>query len=606
MRCKALGLALIASVLVVSCSRKDRGAQRIAILPFENLAAAPDLDWMSRGFAEAIRLQLAGSPRIEPVLISSLREAPAVGASEVLEGYFSVYGGRLRVEAVLQDAVRVRAVGTVRASGRAAGDLLPLARSIAREIDFRVRPLPTNSPQAFRAYIAALEASGPAEADAGFDRAVGADPEFGAAYLAWMQSLAARGDSARAARVLAAARAKASQFQEIERARLDLAASALAGDRAAELRALLALTRADPADASVYRRLSDLEAAAHSYREAAAYCEKAVEREPAEVLLLNQLGYLRAWSGDLDGAVKALERYGSLRPREANPLDSLGDVYYWSGRFREAEKAYRDAWSKDPSFQSGASLYKAAWARLMQGDLKGADAAFGQFLQARMSAGDRQATYRQAQWEHLTGRRREAFAKLEELAQSVPADEASFSYAQLAIWAVESRDGQRAHDYAAKAAGPLPIAVLARFLAQPSAPAAEWIARAASAFPAPSQAGLRRLALAYALLLSHEFAAAVGPLEEIYDATQPDSPDWPAVPLAWALAETGEFERVPQLLSGNQAPDPAAEGSLRSLVFPRVLYVRGVLAGKQGRRDEAQADLKLFLQYSGDAPSNFR
>jgi Flp pilus assembly protein TadD len=570
----------------------------VAILPFENLAT-PELDWMSRGFAEAIRLQLAGAPRIEPVPIPSLRDAPAVGASEVLEGHFSLDRGRLRVEAVLEDAARVRNLGIIRASGPAGGDMLPLARSIAREIDPGARPLPTGSRQAFEAYIAAIEAGDAAAADAGFDRAVGADPGFGAAYLAWIQSLLARGDGTRAAQVLAAARQKSAGFQPLERARLDLAFSTLAGDQTGERRALVALTRADPADASVYSRLSDLDATAHSYRDAAAFCQKAFEREPANVLLLNQLGYLRAWAGDLDGAIEALQRYGSLRPGEANPSDSLGDVYYWFGRFAEAERAYREAQAKDSSFQGGAELYKIAWARLMQGDLKAADASFAEFLQARKNAGDSLVEYRQAQWEHLTGRRQEAFARLDRFASSARPAEASLSYAQLAIWAVEGRDRQRARDYAAKASAPLPVALLARFVAQPATTPAEWSARAASAFPSPAQAALRRLALAYALLSSGEFAAAVEPLQEIYDTTQPSSPDWPAVPLAWALIETGKYERASALVSGYQAPNPAAEGPLGSLVFPRVLYVRGVLAGKQGRSDEARADLKLFSTYGG-------
>jgi Flp pilus assembly protein TadD len=507
-------------------------------------------------------------------------------------------GGRVHVEAVLEDAVRVRHLGTIRASAPA-GELLPLAQAVAREIDPGARPLPTSSPRAFEAYIAAIGASDPAAADAGYDRALGADPRFGVAYLAWIQSLLARGEGARAARVLAAARQNAAGFQSIEWAQLDLTASLLARDRAGERRALVALTRADPADASVYRRLSDLDAAAHSYRDAAAFCQKAFEREPTEVLLLNQLGYLRAWAGDLDGAVEALERYRSLRPAEANPLDSRGDVFYWFGRFAEAEQAYREAYTKDASFEGGAEPYKIAWTRLMQGDLKGADASFAEFFQARKSAGDTLVEYRQAQWEHLTGRRSQAFVRLERFASSAQPVEASLSYAQLAIWTVEGRDRQRARDYAAKASASLPVVLLARFLAQPAAPAAEWSARAAGAFPAPAQAGFRRLALAYASLLSQDFAAAVGPLQEIYDATQPSSPDWPAVPLAWALIETGQAGRVSPLLSGNQAPNPAAESPLRSLIFPRALYVRASLAAKQGRREEAQADLKLFSKYGG-------
>ena len=593
MRCEALGLALIASVLVVSCSRGDRGTQRVAILPFENLAT-PDLDWMSRGFAEAVRLQLAGAPHVEPVPIRSLRDAPAVGASEVLEGRFSVVGGRLRVEAVLENAVRVRNLGIIQASGPAGGDMLPLAQSIARAIEPGARPLPTGSPQAFQSYTAAIEANAPAEADSGFDRAVGADPRFGAAYLAWLQSLLARGDGTRAAQVLVAARQKSAGFQNLERVQLDLAAATIAGDRAGERQALVGLMRADPADASVYSRLSDLNAADHSYAEAAALCQKAFEREPASVLLLNQLGYLRTWAGDLDGAVEALERYGSLRPAEANPSDSLGDVYYWFGRFAEAERAYRAAYAKDPSFEGGAELYKMAWVRLMQGDLKGADGAFAEFLQARKNAGDSLVEYRQAQWEYLTGRHREAVARLDRFASSAQPGEAALAYAQLAVW-----DSQRAQAYAARSSAAGSVGLLARFLAQPAASPGEWRSRAASAFPEPSQAGLRRLALAYALLSSEQFAAAIEPLREIYDTTQPSATDWPGIPLAWALIRTNQVERVTPLLSGYQAPNPALQGPLGSLFFPRVLEVRAALAGKQGRRDEAQADLKLFSKFGG-------
>lgn len=595
MRCKALGLALIASVLAVSCSRKDRGDRRVAILPFENLATS-DLNWMSRGFAEAVRLQLAGAPHIEPVLVSSLRDVPSVGASQVLEGRFSLAGGRLHVEAVLEDALRQRHLGTVSAAGV---QMLPAAESIARAIEPAARPLPTRSVPAMEAYVAAVEANNAAPADAGFDRAVAADPAFGTAYLAWTQSLMARGDSARAVRVLAAARQQSAGFQGLERAQLDLASAALAGDRAAERRALVALEHADPADASVYSRLSSLDAAAHSYRDAAAFCQKAFEREPANVLLLNQLGYLRSWAGDLDGAVEALEHYRTLRPADANPSDSLGDVYYWFGRFAQAEKAYREALAKDPSFEGGAELYKIAWTRLMQDDLRGGDAAFADFLQARKSAGDSLVEYRQAQWEHLTGRHQEALARLNRFASATRPAEASLAYAQLAVWALESRDPTGARDYAAKASAPVPAALLARFLTAPPAGAAEWTARAASAFPAPAEAILRRLGLAYALLSSGDYAAAAGPLQEMFDMTQPSSPDWPAVPLAWALVESHQYERVPSLISGNPAPSPEVEGPLGSLHFPRVLYVRAALAARQGRPDQAQADLKLFSKFGG-------
>jgi TolB-like protein len=596
-RSRPLALALAAAALAVSCSQQDRANRRIAILPFENLSANPALEWMGRGFAEAVRLQLEGCPRTEPITIVSLRDLPAARATQVLEGYFDIRGGRLHVEAVLQDARRIRHVGTLRAAGSNEWDPLPLARAVAAGIDPLARPLPTNSPAAFAAYIEGIAAINPTAADSGFDRAVGADPGFAAAYVEWLQSLTARGDTAPAIRLLAAARQRSGAFPALERARLDLTAARLAGDRAGERNALVALTRTDPADTSVYRRLSELDAAAHSFGNAAAFLQQAADRDPDDVLLLNQLGYLRAWAGDLGGAVKALERYRSMRPDETNPIDSLGDVYYWSGRFSEAERTYREAYAKSPAFLDGVDLYKAAWARLFAGDRNAADAAMAEYLQSRASAGDPLVEWHRAEWEHASGRQDAAVARLERFAPAAQPARASFAYAQLAIWAADRKDLARAREYALKAPSALPVGLLARFLIEPPASAAEWRARAASAFPSPAQAKLRRLALAYALLGSQQFADALGPLQELYDTADPSSPDWPGIPLAWALGETGK--PVPALLVGNPAPNPAAEGPVQSLTFPRALYVRGVLAARQGRRDEAQASLKLFSEYSG-------
>jgi tetratricopeptide (TPR) repeat protein len=588
--------------LAVSCSRETTQVQTVAILPFENLAAAPELDWLSRGLAEALRLQLSGAPRIDAVLVQARRDVASAGATQMIEGYFSVRGGRLEVHAVVEDAARVRTVKTAEANGAASGNALLLARSLAQAIEPGARPLPTNNVEAFRAYVAGLEASDPAEADRDLERAVAADPDFGAAYVAWVQTLVRRGDRARATQVLAGARGR---FQNLERVQLDVVAAALSGDPAAERRALMALHQAEPADAAVLRRLGDLDAAAHSYRSAASFYEQASARQPNDVALLNQLGYLRAWAGNLNGAVEALSRYRDLRPREANPLDSLGDVYYYFGRFREAAEAYRRAGAADASFLGGGEPYKRAWALLIEGDTAAATQSFERFLELRRKAGDPMTEFRAAQWEYLTGRRKQGIMRLEQAAANSAPAASAFAYSQLAIWALDAGDRQRASEYAARAPGTAPFAALSRLLAEPVAPAAEWRARAERTFPGPAQGAVRRIALAYALIFSNDFAAAVAPLEEVFAAVQPSAPEWPAIPLAWALMEAGKFERVPELLSKNQAPDPTSEHLLLSLDFPRVLYLRGVLAQRRGQTQEAKADYSLFLKYAGDLPSAF-
>lgn len=573
------------------------------IPPFENLAASPDFDWMGHGFSEALRLQLAGIPGRRPLAVAALRDAPATGPGRIVHGYFCVEGGRLRVHADVEDTATRRMVQRVAVAGPLAGGMLPLARAVAHRIDANARELPAGNADAFRAYISALRAPDPGAADREFDRAVTADPGFGAAYLAWTQVLASRGDRERAVQVLAAARGHSARFSGLERDRLELIAATMSGDRAGRRQALIALTRSDPTDPAVYRMLAGLETTGHAYAAAAKWYTQALALEPGDAVLLNQLGYAHAWAGDLRSATAALSRYRDLRPDDANPLDSLGDVQYYAGRFAEAEKYYKDAYAKDPSFQGGGALYKAAWARLMQGDLRGADEIFGRFVQRREAAHDAAVPVRVAQWEYLTGRRRQAIPRLEEYARTAPPAAASLALSQLALWSLEATDRRGAREYALKAPVQSPLTAVCEFITEPPAPDPEWAARAARVFSQPGQDGMRQLALAYALLLSKRFEAAIAPLEQLYAATAPASPDWPAMPLAWALVETERFERVPELLRLAPLPTAAGEQPFLSAEFPRLLYLRGMLAEKQHRREEARANYQLFLRFVG--PDSF-
>jgi tetratricopeptide (TPR) repeat protein len=375
-------------------------------------------------------------------------------------------------------------------------------------------------------------------------------------------------------------------------------AAALQGNRDAERRALIELVRVTPADGSLYRTLANMDLVARAYPDAARWYDQALARDPGNVELLNQGGYAHAYARDLEAAKKALTHYQELRPREANPLDSLGDAHFYLGRFAEAEKYYLDAYAKDPSFLFGAELYKAAWARLMAGDVKGAREAFGRFIQARQQFRDPLTPYRIAQWDYLTGRRKEAQERLEKAVGAPDAPLTTLAAVQLSVWALDSGDPDRARQYALRAAPSNALAVLCRFLAEPPANAEEWDARAVQAFPQSAQAPLRRYALAYALLLSKDFAAAVPRLADIYRQTNPSSPDPVEVLLAWALVENGRFKEAGELLAVNPIPEPLGEHPFLSLSFPRIFHLRGAVLAKEGRGAEAKASLELFRRLS--------
>jgi tetratricopeptide (TPR) repeat protein len=382
--------------------------------------------------------------------------------------------------------------------------------------------------------------------------------------------------------VLARAGLRGAKIPELEGARLAVLAARWEGDRVAQRRAWQALVRAAPAEAESFRHLGETELALCRYAEAAKALQQAAARDPFDAWLLNQLGYARSYARDLARAVASLQRYRELRPDEANPLDSLGDVHYYLGHFGEAEKYYLAAWSKDPGFLGGGEPYKAAWARLMQGNRRGADELFEKYIEARRGGGDPSVDLRRAQWEYLAGRQQEAVVRLE--GQATVA-----AWVQLAVWKLSQGDRAGARERAARAgraardpASAL-MARLSQYLAGPEGTAEEWAARAQRAFPEAAQAPLRRSALAYALLLTRQFAAALPLVREIHEST-PASANEPAnVLLAWALVEAGRAGEVGDLLNTYPAPQPGGEQVFACLSFPRILQLRGVVQGRRAR-----------------------
>jgi tetratricopeptide (TPR) repeat protein len=585
-------LPLLAALLC-ACSRDHSAAGKLAVLPFENLSGARDLDWVGLALAEVVTEQLTGTPDIAPAVAPTEREADASGSSGILRGYYSLAGGRLRVQAAIENTATRRSAAGASAVGSPDG-ILVLANAVARQLDSRARPFTTANQDAMRAYV-----------EASFERAIAADPGFGAAYVAWAQQLISRGERDRARQVVAAGLGLGTRIPEVERARLEALSAELDGNRADQRRALAVLARATPADASVFRKLGEMDLAAHAYQPAVQWYEKALQREPANVALLNQAGYAQAYARDLEAAVQSLSRYRDLRPQEANPLDSLGDVNFLLNQFSPAAKFYLEAYAKEPSFLMSGESYKAAWAQLLAGDLKGADETFAEYLQARQGFRDPLVAYRQAQWEYLTGRRSQAISRLDRVAQDPQPKPALLAAAQLSIWMLETGNPARARQYALRTAPGNSFSTICRFLTEPPASPTEWAARAERAFPDPAEAWRRQYALAAALLLSKDFPAAAVQLTKLSAQTPPGSQDPVDVLLAWALVETGSFKPAEDLLALTPLPDSLREHPLLSLSFPRILFLRAVVQEKSGRRDQARSNYELFLKLSGDLPLVF-
>jgi len=619
-------LALAAILLgQVSCTHHPAAPARLAVLRFENLGGAAGDDWIGRAFEEILDAELAGVPELyaipsakllamdralgsrpvaAPGISAGLAAALSAGATRIGYGNYTMRNGRLEARLSLADP----RTGKIAATFAAGGDVFATATALARQISPHTSGYATRSETALHAYIDALEAATEVGAVSRAEAALQADPGFGPAA----RLLAGRRvhhDPSSALDCLEQALAHASGMPASERAQLRLDIASMENQAlTARQEALAAIAAAEPANAEAWFELGNAAFARRDYDAAQAAFRKAAELDPTQVGALNQGAYAAAFGGHLDEAVQSLRRYQSLRPSDLNSLDSLGDVQLLTGHPREAEAFYVQAAKRDPHFQNGGDWLKAAMARLMTGDVTGADALARCYFDARAAEKDPVLPYRQAEWSWASGRRREGFARMAEFAQgaaSGPLHELSArAHAQLAIWDLVMGDrahaAQLAETAAAEAgAASAAIAAVARFLAQQPATPAEWAARTDREFAQPQQAAVRDFSLAYALLLQKDFAAAAPVLKKIYDSgDQADGEGLPVL-LAWTYLETGRTSEAAALVRDNPVPSISGTGPFLSFYFPRIYYLRAEIARRQSRAAEAAPQFRLFRTLSG-------
>jgi tetratricopeptide (TPR) repeat protein len=381
---------LILLLCLSACARRDsqQTVPQVAVLRFENLSADASLDWMGGGFAEVLSGELQGSPQRYAIQWRSLHsfdnvlgrradapgisaestDALVVGANQIVYGYFSAVNGVLNATATEEDLVTHKMVRVASASGSVAGGIFPVAEALARQLG-ETQPFGTRNARALSDYAAALESPDPVAASQDFASATAADPDFGRAYLSWLETAIAQRNRAEADRIVEQAHLHRDRFSALDRAGLDLGAAALRGDFQAQLAARRELAHLDPADSNHHRALAEALMSVRDYDAAIVEFRRALSIRPDDTVALNMMGYAAAFSGDLPTATRVLRGYEQLRPNEPNPLDSLGDAHFALGHFGEAEQFYLAARAKAPGFLNGGEVLKAAQARLMTGDI---------------------------------------------------------------------------------------------------------------------------------------------------------------------------------------------------------------------------------------------
>jgi len=613
----APAIVCIAVCALTGCSgQRTPALQRLAVLRFENLGSDPSTDWMGRAFSEIIAYELASAPHTYAISSSRLHnlgqtlgprpiaapgisaEAPlavAAGANRVVYGNYRVEGGRIHASMAVEDPQtrRQRVIEgiTVPGPGVAAA-----ATELARRIWSEAPAYSAHNGAAVEAYAKAIEAQDAASSEEWARRAIGDDPDFGAPYLLLAEMQGKQRNRVAEVETLERANARGIGLPQIDRARLEIVGSGLSADITGGQRAVDVLAHLTPNDPGAWRSAAEIANQRHQYARAVQSYASALAVEPGDAASWNQLAYSAALAGNLSTAMAALRRYQALRPGDPNPIDSMGDVNLMAGRLKEAEESYLQAAKMAPGFLNGGDLYKAAFARLMTGDMAGADALYQQY---------RGAGAHQAEWLWISGRRKRAYDMLAAQAPGLPTHETqSLAYADLTLWSLLLGDGPAASAMAGKAVATVTPATaahvaLARFLAAPALSPDEWQARAQQFFPdaggSPgSGAAARDVALGYAFELTGQFGPAVAVLRRMYERAGAAPESSAAVELGWALAETGAAQEAASLVRINPTPSPNGPNPLLSLWFPQVFRARAVAAEKAGKAEEARGNRALY------------
>jgi tetratricopeptide (TPR) repeat protein len=595
--CRAGAVALLGAILLTTCARQSEPRiHRLAVLPLENLSGEAELDWIGPALATVMVHQIAGAPRIFAFQVDYPTEIHDGRATQVARGYFTRRGDRLEASLAVEDLETQRTARTAQAAAPLRDFAIRAGDALARQISDFARPFSTNNPDALRSFQTARATTDPAAALAGYERAVATDPDFGLAYLAWAQLLLSQRDRPGAERVVTAGLARGSGIAVIEKAQLELLRKSFEGETPARLQAMAELARLLPADSGPMMAIADLAVRNRDFARGIEWQQKASQVDPRNLNIWNSLGYTYAYNRDLKGAEASLREYQRRAPDEVNPLDSLGEVNYYLGRFPEAAQFFLMAHQKNPGFLGGVALVKGAHARLMLGDLAGADEYFKKYAELRRSARDPFIETRQAQWDFVVGRQRQAVSALEAVSAKSPGEPAAFGLAQLAVWDAYRGDVRAAIQHATRAlaTGKTPqtrsVAVLAALIAGASPSADAQIGIGAHAFQA---------------IFARDFRRAVDLVQKLYAQTSPNGDSSAKVLLAWVFLEIGKTREALDLLQTWPLVQSGDEPAFEMLIFPRVLYLRGAALERLGQRREARSAYELFLKYAGDMPNIF-
>ncbi len=590
--------ALLAALLLPACRREPPSApRRIAVLPFEDQSPSADQAWLARLLPFSLARQLEGTARIQVAEVRSATDLPS--ATHQISGFTIVRPDRIEAHLFLYELpshklVRHRILS--HPPDRWRGLLEDSARFLAGAVSASagLKPVAVHRESAARRLAEALSAISAAQSQAAFRAAAEADPACGWCWLGWTDTALRMGDRAQALAAIEAARPHAGSLDSISRSRLDLIAARLRSDPRAAIATLRNLVAAVPGDASAHASLSEALVANREFDGAVAALRRAIELEPQAGQFWNSLAYVHAYAGRFDEALKAVARYAQL-DFSPNPADSRGEILMMAGRFPEAARAFEESYRKDPAFNNGAAMEKAALCRLLEGDSDNASSALARFLEDLAKRGDRAVDLRRARWEFLAGQSALARDRFSRIASDRTHPLAPIAASMFALRVA--------------AADPRAASALLASQPQPRDPLQQIHAAYASAALDPASIErvrddrLRAELRAMSLTVRRDWNAAAAAWQDVIERS-PGGTDSPYRELrAFCLVSAGEPRKAePVLGPGWPLLSPGQMEFLDFLVYPACLYTRAEIARSHGREEEARRLYDTFLLYAAGRP----
>ena len=597
-------LAAVAAALALvglACTRKpdkkasaSNGFVRLAILPFDDQRSVLNETWPARVMPVALARQLSSQPGLAARSANSPAEALNSGATHIVHGRLvdAASGALIVLDLETAGQGKIEPAGSAKAGkGAWLKGALDSARLLASRVQLKPAPLAdpgAGSEAAMERLGEALAASGSQQA--ALAGAVAAEPGCGWCWEAWAESAIREGGREHAVGILEKSRSAAG-LDETSRARLELLEAGLKGDRTMRQQALARLVKLTPSNLEVLNELAAAATQARRWADAEKAYKRILDLDPGSPDALNQLGYIAAWQRRFDEAAKWHNDYAAVQPGSANPGDSLGEVMLMAGRFEQAEQAFVSSFEKQPDFNSGAAMEKAALACWLRGDEAAALRRLDEFVKSRLDRGDALVNWRRARWLYITGRTGDARALLLELRGSAPPPVRAFASGSLALWSAEAGDPSRAAGYAAElAANPHPAAKQILGIVQ-------GILNGGS-----RQAG-HPLASGIANLLSRNDGAAAKQLKIALDAAAPGNEAPARELLALALVRLGDEAGAARLVEAGWPLPSNIEGQLTDfLIYPNLFYVRARVAAHNKDAAAAARFYEAYIRNIGSRP----